>query len=771
MALDLSIYGMNFSLDTNATDITTAIPANPQLAVYKVIPRSNEFTLTLANGDIKKFRMNGASVGQGSFGKTYPIIDLQDNTEKVIKITDTSDSKIVIIKEAILQLIIMQETESLTNGPFCPELFYVGESQDLFCLIMEKMDKKTMSEIIDTTGPLPDTYYYNIILQLSTMLKILFDKLRFNHRDLKCNNIMFKNGVPKLIDFGFSCLKYNNLTIAIDSSGLIEHCNKTSRDIASLFFNLQYYYLNNRTNFRLYRLLRILLSYYDNTFPQEWGNTYKIFNSSGNKINMELDVIINIFSNPSDGDTWTRHLKDIHVDIFTLLNPEEYKNINKKILVSFLTGHIDNLKHSKFFYLDLEYMENENTAESDALLNFLIQHYNNTFKLRNSSYANLFSVIISENAFGFFKKFITDPRLNLIREYNEILHNIVKNKGTDDYLTAILSVNSSPEFINIKDFSKEPALFYAIQASNHNAMKILVDIPGINLRFNNSTALSDVLLKLLPDANTEEIIDKILEKDSSVEFLSLFHNLAIRNAFKNTNEYGVTKLISLGIQVPLDILMSINDRTTPRCIDLILKYANEPQFLNYVNSSGFSVLMNSTEIPNINTYFFKKLLEFPQLKTAYRHPRTGKTALHYLAEISNRVSNYDHGTYMTLTGRRTMFGPGPYIAEMMKQLIKRNPALVDIKDNEGKGPGNPAYVNRAGYTRSLIKGSKRWFGTHKNTNLQETTVQGTPTQGTTVQGTTRKTTSAQVTPVQTTTRQGGRRKKVKRTRKLRSRKP
>ena len=177
MAVDLSIYGMNFSLDTYATEFRAAIPANPQLAEYIII-NVNDFNIRFSNGYVKRFRLNGNPIGQGSYGRTYPIIDLQDNTEKVIKVIgvgDKPDKKIKsIIKEAIIQILIVRETESLTNGPFCPRLFYIAKSNDNFFIIMEKMDNQTLGQVIRAAGTKPNAYYYDIILQISIMLKILF---------------------------------------------------------------------------------------------------------------------------------------------------------------------------------------------------------------------------------------------------------------------------------------------------------------------------------------------------------------------------------------------------------------------------------------------------------------------------------------------------------------------------------------------------------------------------------------------------------------------
>ena len=113
-------------------------------------------------------------------------------------------------------------------------------------------------------------------------------------------------------------------------------------------------------------------------------------------------------------------------------------------------------------------------------------------------------------------------------------------------------------------------------------------------------------------------------------------------------------------------------------------------------------------VKHSNLYLVKELLKFPYLKTAYKNPDDGKTALHYAARISRKLSGNDDRTAITDEPEH----------QILKLLIDRNPALTDIKNSSKKGPGNPDYVGH-GFTRRYIKTRKSGLFSkkHVNTNL------------------------------------------------------
>ena len=126
------------------------------------------------------------------------------------------------------------------------------------------------------------------------LISLKSDSLSFNHRDLKDDNIMYtKIGdkmIYKLIDFGFSCLQWNQLQIKTSLQFPIERpCFKEGRDLAQLIYYLIYFQgynfsarLNEWMRSRLfvnYSGSRVSLSNWIST-PQEipWPYTYGFFN-------------------------------------------------------------------------------------------------------------------------------------------------------------------------------------------------------------------------------------------------------------------------------------------------------------------------------------------------------------------------------------------------------------------------------------------------------------------------------------------------------------
>jgi serine/threonine protein kinase len=156
---------------------------------------------------------------------------------------------------------------------------------------MEYIAGKTLFHYLQTnmtpkTKTTNDSMLIDILIQLCVYLDILQDKLRFNHRDLKVNNILLRNCTDGwsrdikhdslsspwkciqdivIIDFGFSCIACCDE----DKSSLIQagswfkpshECMKSGRDIALFLYSLQVYFpLQTRISAGLFSLLDNLM--------------------------------------------------------------------------------------------------------------------------------------------------------------------------------------------------------------------------------------------------------------------------------------------------------------------------------------------------------------------------------------------------------------------------------------------------------------------------------------------------------------------------------
>ena len=97
-----------------------------------------------------------------------------------------------------------------------------------------------------------DALFINIITQLAKIIDVLQSKLRMNHRDIKVNNVLLRNGTNQvvLIDYGFACIANGVQEPAAEFSkiqagsyfGSRSACFKTGRDMCQFLYSLHCYF-------------------------------------------------------------------------------------------------------------------------------------------------------------------------------------------------------------------------------------------------------------------------------------------------------------------------------------------------------------------------------------------------------------------------------------------------------------------------------------------------------------------------------------------------
>ena len=536
MAVNLRPYGLNWTLDpTVKTEFKL-----PNMDLPLLQWSDENFTITMHDGVIKKFVSREPMIGSGTFGKTFPIVDLQDTSipkaMKKIKKTSRSSERGLIITEAVIQILIVLESEGLTSGPFCPRIFYIAEDPKSYYIIMEKM-QWTLYDFLKS--PRSDADYCRPLRQIASILNILNEKLSFNHRDLKSDNIMYNAGSSyKLIDFGLSCITYRGIKISCTSSA-VSTCDKVTRDISSLLFNFYLDYLPSYSPIK--RIINVLFnSCYPTDMPKKWHNSYAKFNSHPDSPNMHPTVIYNIFRDCSSDSSWTRHLVFIDNVLNRQLNTAEYQHLKKAELVAYLTTDIKNIIEGGHIVDDLNYIGSAATVESDALLHFIMPYRKELFLTQNGR-LDLISIIVQNRCLPFFEKFVIHPQLHLTLADSQILHTIAKHQTVLNFMSPILAIRHEPEFINSEDSAGRTPLFYAIKAMNYPAILILLQQPEIELVFSDSTALTK-LIGNWPVPSTS-VFDAIFDTNSNLDFLSAFNNQALYNSISNNNVYVVSRLL------------------------------------------------------------------------------------------------------------------------------------------------------------------------------------------------------------------------------------
>jgi serine/threonine protein kinase len=121
-----------------------------------------------------------------------------------------------------------------------------------------------------------DIIVSDMLLQVADILDFFQSKLYFNHRDLKTDNVMITmvgdRRIYKIIDFGMSCLMWNQLNI-VTTSHRFTTCFREGRDLAQLIYDLlaHHDYISERLKEWMLGLQLLAVG-------TSWGNSYWRFN-------------------------------------------------------------------------------------------------------------------------------------------------------------------------------------------------------------------------------------------------------------------------------------------------------------------------------------------------------------------------------------------------------------------------------------------------------------------------------------------------------------
>ena len=240
--IDLKPYGINLELKS------TLVTLNPYLTEARIAKAT-------ASGD--KFMIGGSTyvrgekLGAGSYGETYKCQG-PNNKEYAVKII--KDGLITVLdfqnflKEIIIQIILASVSKDEPYGPYVPRIYSVGyDAETHRGYIVSDLLRSTLNSLISKlTAEENDIVIPAMLDQVAQIFEFFGKTVQFNHRDCKDDNIMYvRDGnrrIYKLIDFGFSCLKWNNLQI---SGGNVfkasSTCFRRERDLGQLLYNIRRY--------------------------------------------------------------------------------------------------------------------------------------------------------------------------------------------------------------------------------------------------------------------------------------------------------------------------------------------------------------------------------------------------------------------------------------------------------------------------------------------------------------------------------------------------
>lgn len=131
---------------------------------------------------------------------------------KVLRDEFTTDTEFIKRFEAEAQ-----SAASLTH-PNIVSIYDVGNEGDLYYIVMELIQGKTLKEIINEEGALPWKWSVNIAMQIASALETAH-KNNIVHRDIKPHNIIItEDGIAKVTDFGIAKAVSNSTITAFGTT-------------------------------------------------------------------------------------------------------------------------------------------------------------------------------------------------------------------------------------------------------------------------------------------------------------------------------------------------------------------------------------------------------------------------------------------------------------------------------------------------------------------------------------------------------------------------
>jgi serine/threonine protein kinase len=146
-----------------------------------------------------------------------------------------------------MQILMYEETKHVPDGPYVPKFYELAYSNKEKTMMMrsELLDGTFDSLIRTSTIQENDRLVPAVLVKIARILQFLQQRLAFDHRDLKGDNIMYAlhNGTIqlKLIDFGLSCMTWKGLSIRGEGYSGLKSCFKQDRDLSQFIYSIARY--------------------------------------------------------------------------------------------------------------------------------------------------------------------------------------------------------------------------------------------------------------------------------------------------------------------------------------------------------------------------------------------------------------------------------------------------------------------------------------------------------------------------------------------------
>ena len=155
-------------------------------------------------------------IGNGGMAMVYQAKDQVLNRYIAVKILR---DEFTTDQEFIKRFEVEAQAAASITHPNIVSVYDVGREENLYYIVMELIQGKTLKEIIiEEEGPLPWKWSVNIAIQIASALEVAH-KNSIVHRDIKPHNIIItEDGIAKVTDFGIAKAVSNSTITAFGTT-------------------------------------------------------------------------------------------------------------------------------------------------------------------------------------------------------------------------------------------------------------------------------------------------------------------------------------------------------------------------------------------------------------------------------------------------------------------------------------------------------------------------------------------------------------------------
>ena len=154
-------------------------------------------------------------IGNGGMATVYKALDQVLNRYVAIKVLR---EEFTTDEEFIKRFNAEAQSAARLTHPNIVSVFDVGQEYNIYYIVMELIQGKTLKQIIEEDGCLPYRWAINIATQIASALEMAH-KNHIIHRDIKPHNIMItEDGVAKVTDFGIAKAVSNSTITAFGTT-------------------------------------------------------------------------------------------------------------------------------------------------------------------------------------------------------------------------------------------------------------------------------------------------------------------------------------------------------------------------------------------------------------------------------------------------------------------------------------------------------------------------------------------------------------------------